>query len=224
MEKSGAIIGMPFSLEGFAFFTEAIFLGLYLMGWKRLPPLVHWFCGVLVILGGVTSGIFVVTANAWMNTPAGFKIVDGKITDIDPIAAMLNPAAAHEVLHMTLAAFIATGFAVAAIHAFFLLRDRRNAFHRNALGMALALACTSAPLQLISGDFSARSVAKLQPAKLAAMESRLPDTNRRALAARWNSGRPITHHAFRFDHSARPQPSGQSRSEQQDHRAGSICA
>jgi len=112
-----------------------------------------------------------VTANAWMNTPAGFKIVDGKITDIDPIAAMLNPAAAHEVLHMTLAAFIATGFAVAAIHAFFLFRDRRNAFHRNALGMALILACTSAPLQLISGDFSARSVAKLQPAKLAAMEA-----------------------------------------------------
>src|SRR5881409_2226873 len=104
MEFSGAIIGMPFSLEGFAFFTEAIFLGLYLMGWKRLPPLVHWFCGVLVILGGVTSGIFVVTANAWMNTPAGFKIVDGRITNIDPIGAMLNPAAAHEVLHMTLAA------------------------------------------------------------------------------------------------------------------------
>lgn len=120
MEKSGAIIGMPFSLEGFAFFNEAIFLGLYLMGWKRLPPPVHCFCGVLVILGGVTSGIFVVTANAWMNTPAGFKIVDRNITDIDPIAAMLNPAAAHEVLHMTLAAFIATGFAVAAIHAFFL--------------------------------------------------------------------------------------------------------
>jgi len=171
MEKSGAIIGMPFSLEGFAFFTEAIFLGLYLMGWKRLPPHIHWFCGVLVALSGILSGIFVVTANAWMNTPAGFKIVDGKITDIDPIAAMLNPAAAHEVLHMTLAAFIATGFAVAAIHAFFLLRDRRNAFHRSALGMALVLACTSAPLQLISGDFSARSVAKLHPPKLAAMEA-----------------------------------------------------
>jgi cytochrome d ubiquinol oxidase subunit I len=106
-----------------------------------------------------------------MNTPTGFKIVDGKITDIDPIGATLNPAAAHEVLHMTLAAFIATGFAVAAIHAFFLLRDRRNAFHRNALGIALVLACVSAPLQLISGDFSARSVARLQPAKLAAMEA-----------------------------------------------------
>ena len=87
MEKSGAIIGMPFSLEGFAFFAEAIFLGLFLMGWKRLPPLVHWLCGVIVAVSGTVSGIFVVTANAWMNTPSGFKIVDGKITDINPIAA-----------------------------------------------------------------------------------------------------------------------------------------
>jgi cytochrome d ubiquinol oxidase subunit I len=171
MEKAGAIIGMPFSLEGFAFFTEAIFLGLYLMGWNRLPPFVHWLCGVLVAVSGILSGIFVVIANSWMNSPSGFKIVDGKIKDIDPIAAMLNPAASHEVLHMTLAAFVATGFAVAAIHAFFVLRDRGNAFHRNALGIALALGCISAPLQMISGDFSARSVAKLQPAKLAAMEA-----------------------------------------------------
>jgi cytochrome d ubiquinol oxidase subunit I len=171
MEKAGAIIGMPFSLEGFAFFTEAIFLGLYLAGWNRLPPVVHWLCGVLIALSGILSGVFVVTANAWMNAPTGFKFIDGKITNIDPIAAMLNPASLHEVLHMTLAAFVATGFAVAAIHAFFVLRDRRNAFHRNALGIALALACISAPLQIISGDFSARSVAKLQPAKLAAMEA-----------------------------------------------------
>ena len=171
MEKAGAIIGMPFSLEGFAFFTEAIFLGLYLAGWNRLPPVVHWLCGVLIALSGILSGVFVVTANAWMNAPTGFKFIDGKITNIDPIAAMLNPASLHEVLHMTLAAFVATGFAVAAIHAFFVMRDRRNAFHRNALGIALALACISAPLQIISGDFSARSVARLQPAKLAAMEA-----------------------------------------------------
>ncbi len=171
MERAGAIIGMPFSLEGFAFFTEAIFLGLYLAGWDRLSPFVHWLCGVLVALSGILSGIFVVTANAWMNSPAGFKIVDGKVTEIDPIAAMLNPASLHEVLHMTLAAFIATGFAVAAIHGFFVLRDRANQFHRAALGIALGLACVSAPLQIISGDFSARSVAKLQPAKLAAMEA-----------------------------------------------------
>lgn len=171
MEKAGAIIGMPFSLEGFAFFTEAIFLGLFLAGWDRLPPFIHWACGVIVAVSGTLSGIFVVTANAWMNAPAGFKIVDGKFTDIDPIAAMLNPASFHQVLHMTLAAFIATGFSVAAIHAFFVLRDRGNQFHRSALGIALAVGCISAPLQIISGDFSARSVAKLQPAKLAAMEA-----------------------------------------------------
>src|SRR5882762_6565272 len=95
MEKAGAIIGMPFSLEGFAFFTEAIFLGLYLMGWNRLPPFVHWLCGVLVAVSGILSGIFVVMANSWMNSPAGFKIVDGKVNDIDPLGAMLNPAASH---------------------------------------------------------------------------------------------------------------------------------
>src|SRR5271170_5300642 len=152
MEKAGAIIGMPFSLEGFAFFTEAIFLGVYLYGWKRLRPFWHWLSGLMVAVSGILSGIFVVMANAWMNSPAGFKLVDGKITDIDPIAAMLNKASFHEVLHMTLAAFVATGFAVAAVHAFFLLRDANNRFHRSALGIALALAALSAPLQILSGD------------------------------------------------------------------------
>ncbi len=171
MEHAGAIIGMPFSLEGFAFFTEAIFLGVYLYGWKRVSPLVHWLSGLIVALSGIFSGIFVVTANAWMNSPAGFKIVDGKIADINPIAAMLNPASFHEVVHMTLAAFVATGFMVAAIHAFFLLRDRGSPFHRAALGLALAVACIFMPLQILSGDVSARAVARLQPAKLAAMEA-----------------------------------------------------
>jgi cytochrome d ubiquinol oxidase subunit I len=171
MEHAGAIIGMPFSLEGFAFFTEAIFLGVYLYGWKRVSPLVHWLSGVVVAISGILSGIFVVTANAWMNSPAGFKIVGGKITDIDPIAAMLNPASFHEVVHMTLAAFVATGFMAAAVHAFFVLRDRNNRFHRAALGLALAVACVSMPLQILSGDLSARAVARLQPAKLAAMEA-----------------------------------------------------
>ncbi len=109
MEKAGAIIGMPFSLEGFAFFTEAIFIGVYFYGWNRLSPFWHWLSGLIVAVSGIFSGIFVVTANAWMNSPAGFKVVDGKINDIDPIAAMLNPASFHEVLHMTLAAFVATG-------------------------------------------------------------------------------------------------------------------
>jgi len=171
MEQAGAIIGMPFSLEGFAFFTEAIFLGVYLYGWKRVSPLVHWLSGVVVALSGIFSGIFVVTANAWMNSPAGFKIVDGKIAEIDPISAILNPASFHEVVHMTLAAFVATGFMVGAVHAFFLLRDRSNLFHRAALGLGLAVACIFMPLQMVSGDLSARAVARLQPAKLAAMEA-----------------------------------------------------
>src|SRR5512145_1209608 len=100
MEHAGAIIGMPFSLEGFAFFTEAIFLGVYLYGWDRIPPRAHLTAGILVALSGVLSGVFVVIANAWMNTPAGFDLVDGRMTNIDPIAAMMTPAAFPQTLHM----------------------------------------------------------------------------------------------------------------------------
>src|SRR6186713_184382 len=91
MELAGGIIGMPFSLEGFAFFTEAIFLGIYLYGWDRVSPRAHWAAGVLVAISGAASGVFVVWANAWMNTPAGFRLVDGQPVDIQPLAAMLNP-------------------------------------------------------------------------------------------------------------------------------------
>lgn len=171
MEHAGAIIGMPFSLEGFAFFTEAIFIGIYLYGWNRISPVLHWLSGVMVAISGILSGCFVVTANAWMNAPTGFEVVDGEIVSVDPIAAMLNPASLHEVLHMTLAAFVTTGFAAAGIHAFFLLRDRTSVFHRKALGIALIVACIATPLQIASGDLSARRVAELQPAKLAAMEA-----------------------------------------------------
>lgn len=171
MEMAGAIIGMPFSLEGFAFFTEAIFLGIYLYGWERISPFMHWVAGVLVAISGCLSGVFVVTANAWMNTPVGFTVTDGVITHIDPIAAMLNPAALHEVIHMTLAAYVATGFAAAAVHAWFVLRERTNAFHRAALRIALLVAVIAIPLQLLSGDHSAKRVAELQPVKFAAMES-----------------------------------------------------
>src|SRR5437773_22662 len=187
MEHAGAIIGMPFSLEGFAFFTEAIFLGVYLYGWQRVSPLVHWLSGVVVAMSGILSGIFVVTANAWMNSPAGFKIVGGQLADIDPILAMLNPASFHEVVHMTLAAFVATGFMVAAVHAFFLLRERNSPFHRAAMGPALVVACLSMPLQILSGDLSARAVARLQPAKLAAMEAHY---RRQAGAPLVNGGLP----------------------------------
>jgi len=170
MRYAGAIIGMPFSLEGFAFFTEAIFLGIYLYGWKRVAPWVHWLAGVLVALSGALSGIFVVMANAWMNSPAGFRIENGVPVDIDPIAAMFNPSWFQQALHMTIAAYLATGAAVAGIHAFMLLRDRANLFHRRALGIALAVMVVAAVLQPLSGDHSAKVVATTQPAKLAALE------------------------------------------------------
>ena len=171
MELAGGIIGMPFSLEGFAFFTEAIFLGIYLYGWDRISPRAHLWAGIAVAISGAASGIFVVTANSWMNSPAGFDLVGGRPVNIDPIAAMLNPMAFQQTLHMTLAAYAATGFAVGGIHAFLLLFDPANAFHRRALTAALALGAPAAVLQPISGDLSARSVAARQPIKLAAMES-----------------------------------------------------
>lgn len=170
MGYAGAIIGMPFSLEGFAFFTEAIFLGIYLYGWKRVPPRAHLFAGAMVAISGALSGIFVVIANAWMNAPTGFRLVDGKPVDIDPIAAMLNPAALPQTVHMTLAAYAATGFVVAGIHAFMLRRDPNNRFHRAALAIALVVGGVSAFLQPVSGDLLAKTVAVTQPVKLAAFE------------------------------------------------------
>ena len=179
MKLAGGIIGMPFSLEGFAFFTEAIFLGIYLYGWDRISPRSHLWAGIAVAVSGAASGIFVVMANSWMNSPSGFDLVGGKPVNIDPIAALLNPMAFQQTLHMTLAAYTATGFAVAGIHAFLLLFDRENAFHRRALSAALLLGAPAAVLQPISGDISARSVAARQPVKLAAMESHF-ETSARA--------------------------------------------
>lgn len=171
MEFAGPLIGMPFSLEGFAFFTEAIFLGVYLYGWDRIPPRAHIWAGIAVAVSGAASGIFVVIANAWMNSPAGFDLVGGLAVNVDPIAAMMNPMAFQQTLHMTLASYTATGFVVAGIHAFLLLFDPHNAFHRRAMSVALLVGVPAALLQPISGDISARSVARSQPAKLAAMEA-----------------------------------------------------
>jgi cytochrome d ubiquinol oxidase subunit I len=170
MRWAGAIIGMPFSLEGFAFFTEAIFLGIYLYGWDRVSPRAHLGAGAIVALSGAASAVFVVIANAWMNTPAGFRLVDGKPVDIDPIAAMMNPAALGQTVHMLFAAYAAVGLAVAGIHAFLLLRDRRNIFHRHAMAIALAVGGAGAILQPFSGDLLGQMLARYQPVKLAAME------------------------------------------------------
>jgi cytochrome d ubiquinol oxidase subunit I len=171
MKHAGAIIGMPFSWEGTAFFVEAIALGIFLYGWNRLNKWVHWVSGVVVGISGVLSGIFVVAANAWMNSPAGFDWVNGKPVNIDPVKAMFNDAWLSQSIHMTLAAFVATSFAVAGVHAFLLIKNRKNAFHHQAVRIALIFGAVAAILQPFSGDFSAKDVARRQPAKLAAMEA-----------------------------------------------------
>lgn len=171
MEHAGPIFGMPFSWEGTAFFIEAIALGLFLYGWDRLNPWVHWSCGLVVGISGVASGIFVVAANGWMNAPAGFEWMDGQAYNIDPVAAMFNEAWFSQALHMTIAAFVATGFAVAGLHALLLLKDRQNLFHKTAMKIALSVGAVAAILQPLSGDISAKDVAERQPSKLAAMEA-----------------------------------------------------
>jgi cytochrome d ubiquinol oxidase subunit I len=170
MAHAGGIIGLPFSAEGFAFFIEAIFLGLYLYGWERLSPRAHWLAAIPIAISGALSAVFVISANAWMNSPAGFRIVDGQVVDVDPIAAMFNSAWLQQSWHMVQAAFIATGLGVAGLYAWGMLHGRDDAYHRAGLTIAIALAAVFAPLQLISGDFSARWVADNQPPKLAALE------------------------------------------------------
>jgi cytochrome d ubiquinol oxidase subunit I len=170
---------MPFSLEGFAFFTEAIFLGVYLYGWNRVSPGAHLLAGVAVAVSGAASGVFVVMANSWMNTPAGFEMAGGRVISVDPLRALANPAAFQQTLHMLIAAYVGTGFAVAGIHAWLMLRHPDNAFHRRALTLALLVGAPAAVIQPLSGDISARAVARQQPAKLAALEA-LFETTRAA--------------------------------------------
>lgn len=176
MEHAGPIFGLPFSLEGTAFFVEAIALGLFLYGWDHLSPRLHWWMGLLVGISGVVSGILVVAANGWMNSPTGFTYNRGVFSDIDPWKAMFNDAWFHQSLHMTLAAFVATGFAVTGLHAYLLLRRPESLFHKKAISIALPIASVAIILQIISGDLIAKDVARRQPIKLAAMEAHFQTT------------------------------------------------
>src|SRR5688572_1809714 len=147
MKHAGPIFGMPFSLEGTAFFIEAIALGFFLYGWNRFNPWFHWFTGVVVGISGLASGILVVSANAWMNSPSGFDFVNGEYINIDPIKAMFNDAWMLQALHMTLAAFAATGFAVAGVHAMMLWKNKFPEFHREAFKIAITFGSIAAVLQ-----------------------------------------------------------------------------
>lgn len=166
----GSVIGLPFTLEGFAFFLEAIFAGVYLYGWERLGPRAHCWSGVPVALAGLASALLVVTANAWMNVPTGFELVGRKVVSANPWQAMSNPAALPQGIHMVIAAYIVSGFTIASVYAWSRLRRGESIYRRRAMALGLGLAACFSPLQILAGDWAARVVAKTQPVKLAAME------------------------------------------------------
>jgi cytochrome bd ubiquinol oxidase subunit I len=172
MARFGEVFGLGFELEGFSFFTEAIFIAIYVYGWDRLSPRLHMTAGVLVAVAGVTGALTVISVNGWMNHPSGFELArDGTVTDVEPFRALfLNGFFWHEFVHMYLAAYLVTGFVMASVYAVAWLRGRRDRYVRVALAIPLTVAAVAAPAQVVVGDWAAREVTDEQPVKLAAFE------------------------------------------------------
>lgn len=170
MGPFGDVIGLPFALEGISFFLEAIFIGVYLYGWKRLPARLHFLSLFPIVAAGIAGSFFILSVNSWMNSPAGFRIVDGQVVDVDPIAAMFNDATAVQYLHMLLAAYMVAGFLVAGVYAWGWLRGRRDRHHRLGFLIPFVVAAVASPIQILVGDTAARRLIDAQPAKFAAME------------------------------------------------------
>jgi cytochrome d ubiquinol oxidase subunit I len=170
MATFGEVFGLAFGIEGFSFFIEAIFIAIYVYGWDRLPDRVHMAVGIPIVLAGISGSLMVISVNGWMNQPTGFRIEDGEVVDVAPLAALFNDHLWHELVHMYLAGFIVAAFLVAAVYAFGWLRGRRERRHRVGLVVALSFAALASPAQLLVGDWAARTVAEDQPVKLAAFE------------------------------------------------------
>jgi cytochrome bd ubiquinol oxidase subunit I len=168
--RFGEVFGVLFAIEGVFFFLEAIFIAIYIFGWKRLKPWTHFWAGVPVVITGLGGTLSVVAVNSWMNQPQGFSPSTGDVTSVEPLKVIFNPAVPYEVPHMILAAYLVTGFLVASIYAVGMLRGRRDRIHRLGLLIPLTVACIVTPIQFAVGDTAARSIAKDQPIKFAAME------------------------------------------------------
>jgi cytochrome d ubiquinol oxidase subunit I len=166
----GEVFGIAFALEGFSFFIEAIFIAIYVYGWDRLKPRHHFLTGIPIVITGITGSTMVIAVNAWMNNPSGFDLVRGEVTDVEPWTALFNSHLAYEVIHMYLAGFLVAGFLVAGVYAYGWLKGRRSPYLRAAMVVPLTFAALIAPVQLIVGDWAARTVAEDQPLKLAAFE------------------------------------------------------
>jgi cytochrome bd ubiquinol oxidase subunit I len=171
MEQWGEVFGFAFAVEGLAFFVEAIFIAIYVYGWDRLAPRVHFLSGIPIALSGILGSTSVIAVNGWMNNPQGFTLGEnGEVTDVHPLSALFNANLWHEEVHMYLAGFIVSSSLVAGVYAVAWLKGRRDHYHRVGLIVPLAILCLAAPAQVVIGDWAARTVTKEQPTKLAAME------------------------------------------------------
>jgi cytochrome bd ubiquinol oxidase subunit I len=170
MATFGDVFGLAFGIEGFSFFMEAIFIAIYVYGWDRLPPRVHRAVGFPIIVAGFAGSFMVISVNGWMNQPTGFSIRGGEVTDVEPLTALFNKNLWHELTHMYLAGFMVAGFMVASVYGYAWLKGRRDRRHQIGLVVALSFAALVAPVQVLVGDWSARTVAERQPIKLAALE------------------------------------------------------
>ncbi len=179
MATFGEVFGLAFAIEGFSFFLEAIFITIYVYGWDRLSPRQHFACGIPIVITGIVGSLSVIAVNGWMNNPSGFRVDGGRITDVEPWTALFNSHLWFEVTHMYLAGFLVSGFIVAGVYAHNWLRGRRTKYVRAAMIVPLTFACLVAPVQLVVGDWAARTVAEDQPLKLAAIEG-LNETTARA--------------------------------------------
>jgi cytochrome d ubiquinol oxidase subunit I len=167
----GSVFGLGFAIEGFSFFIEAIFIAIYVYGWNRLSPRAHLASGIPIVISGFTGSWMVITVNAWMNHPTGFRLVGGQAVDVHPLAALFgNSYLWHELLHMYVAGYIVTGFLVAAVYAFGRLRGRWGRYERTAFAIPVTIAALASPVQVLVGDWAGREVATYQPIKLAAIE------------------------------------------------------
>jgi cytochrome bd ubiquinol oxidase subunit I len=171
MATFGGVFGLGFAIEGFSFFLEAIFIGIYVYGWKRLSPRAHLLSAVPIVIAGFLGSLMVISVNAWMQHPSGFRLVHGRAVDVHPLAALFgNSFLWNELIHMYIAAFIVTGFLLAAPYAIGRLRGKWGRYERTALAIPLTIAAIASPIQVIVGDWAARDVATEQPTKLAAIE------------------------------------------------------
>jgi cytochrome d ubiquinol oxidase subunit I len=167
----GGVFGLGFAIEGFSFFMEAIFIGIYVYGWDRLSPRAHFWSGVPIAIAGVTGSLMVIAVNAWMNHPGGFRMVHGKAVDIHPLTALFaNSFLWPELTHMYIAGYIVAGFLLAGAYAIGRLRGKWSRYERTALAIPLTIAALASPVQVLVGDWAARDVASSQPIKLAALE------------------------------------------------------